>query len=220
MMKKEKKIHLVYKVTNKETAEAYIGATTKSIDERKADHLQKANKGTGSYFQEAIGTYGPDAFMWEQIDTATSTDELAKKEKQFILQYNSNKNGYNSDSGGGFKKRVYMFDCKGDWAATHMCLRDIEETFGFDKRRISNACLNGTLYMNMFWSYSQDSTFETSVDSREKKVFQCKLNGNLLEVFPSVAEASRITGLSKTCISRCCRGERRSSSGFLWKYEF
>lgn len=214
----KKKIHLVYKVTNQETGETYIGATTKSIEERKADHLQKANKGIGSYFQEAIGTYGPNAFIWEQIDTANSINELAEKEKQYILKYNSNKNGYNSDSGGGFKKRVYMYDSNANWLATHMCLNDIEEVFGFDKRRISNACLNGTLYKNMFWSYSHDSMFDNSVDSRKKKVFQHKLNGDLIDAFSSVAEASKFSRLSKTCIARCCRGERKNSGGFIWKY--
>lgn len=217
-MKKEKKIHLVYKVTNKKTGEAYIGATTKSIEERKSDHLQKANKGNGSGFQTAILTYGPDAFVWEQVDTATSINELAQKEKQYILKYDTLKNGYNSDLGGGFTKKVYQFDCNGVWTGTYACLKDISELYGFDKRRLSNACLNSTSFMNFFWSYSEDSMFENSVDSRKKKVFQYDLKHNLIEVFSSVAEASKFSRLSKTCISRCCRGEREQSGGFIWKY--
>lgn len=81
-MNKNKKIHLVYKVTNQVTGEAYIGATTKSIEERKTDHMLKASKGTGSCFQEAIATYRPEDFSWEQIDTANSVNELAEKEKK------------------------------------------------------------------------------------------------------------------------------------------
>ena len=212
------KIHLVYKVTNQETGESYIGATTKSIEERKADHLQKASKGIGSYFQEAIGTYGPNAFIWEQIDTANSINELAEQEKQYILKYNSKDKGYNSDSGGGFKKEVYIFDCNGYFVGSSPSLTDIAVMFGYDKRRISDACLNGTTYMNMFWSYSQDSTFNDLVDSRKKRVFQYTCNEELIAEFVSVAEASRVTGLSKTCISRCCRGEREQSGGFIWKY--
>jgi hypothetical protein len=218
-MKKEKKIHLVYKVTNQETGETYIGATTKSIEERKADHLQKASKGIGSYFQEAIGTYGPNAFIWEQIDTANSVNELAEKEKKYILQYNSKEKGYNSDSGGGFKKRVYEYDCHGNWTTTHKCLKDIEELNGFDRRRISYACLNGTPYDCCFWSYSKDTKFNIYSDPRKKVVFQYDLQENFLDVFSSVAEASIFSGISKTCISRCCRGERKQSGGFRWTYD-
>ncbi|WP_394345717.1 hypothetical protein [Gelidibacter gilvus] len=45
----------------------------------------------------------------------------------------------------------------------------------------------------------------------------------ILTLFPiaeyeSVAEASRQTGISKSCISKVCRGERKQSGGYIWKY--
>lgn len=215
---KNKTIHLVYKVTNLETGEAYIGATTRSIEDRKSDHIQKANKGVGGYFQEVVGTYGPDSFSWEQIDTANNSNELAEKEKQYILQYNSKDKGYNADSGGGFIKTVYQYNQHGSLIASYGSLKEVERTFNYDKRRISNACINGTLWDGFFWSYSQDSTFIVFVDSRKKRVFQYTYNGELIAEFISVVQASNITGISKTCISRCCRGERENSGGFFWKY--
>lgn len=72
---------IVYKILNKNNRKIYIGATTRTIEERKKDHQQKSNPGIGGYFQEAIGTYGPDAFEWAQIDTANDVNELAEKEK-------------------------------------------------------------------------------------------------------------------------------------------
>lgn len=216
MMQKEMKI--VYKVTNQETEEAYIGITTKSMEERKADHIQKANKGIGGRFQEAIATNGADAFRWEQIDTAASTNELAEKEKKYILQYDSKENGYNSDSGGGFRKTVYQFDLEGNLIASFDGLKEIQLTLGHDKRRISNASITATVWKGSYWSYSQNSTFKSSIDSRKKKVFKYSLDGNLLAQYISVAEASKISGISKTCISRCCRGESEQSRGFLWRY--
>ena len=44
------------------------------------------------------------------------------------------------------------------------------------------------------------------------------LDGHILYEYKSVAEASRQTGVSKTCISKVCRGERKGSGGFLWRY--
>jgi hypothetical protein len=51
-----------------------------------------------------------------------------------------------------------------------------------------------------------------------KEAIQLDLEGNLLAEYKSVSEASKITGVSKTCISRCCRGERDKSGGYIWKY--
>lgn len=211
-------MEIIYKVTNKKTNEIYIGATTKSIKERKIDHLQKATKKVGSYFQEAMGTYGVDAFTWEQIDTANSSNELAEKEKEYILKYNSKEQGYNSDSGGGFKKTVYQFNEDGIVIASFESLNEVESKLGYDKKRISNACITAKNWKGSYWSYSQNSTFKIVIDRRKKQVFQCSLDRKIIAQYRSVAEASRKSGISKTCISRCCRLERESSGGFLWKY--
>jgi predicted GIY-YIG superfamily endonuclease len=214
----QKKKHLVYKVTNQETGKTYIGVTTRSMEERKADHIQKANKGIGGYFQEGIATYGADAFTWEQIDTATSSNELAEKEKKYILQYDSKENGYNSDSGGGLKKTVYQFNEDGILINSFSSLKEIETTLNYDKRRVSNACNTATLWKESYWSYSQNNTFKKAKDSRKKQVLQLSIDGKTIAKYLSISEASKFSGISKTCISRCCRNEREQSGGFIWKY--
>ena len=211
--------YIIYKSQNTFTGETYIGATTKSLEERKADHLQKANKKVGSYFQEAIGTYGPDAFSWEQIDTASSNDELASKEIQYISEYSALENGFNSDKGGGIKKTVYKYNLDGSFNATFENLTLASETIGVRKQDICRACWNVNHTLGGYlWSYEFKEKFIPESDNRKKEVVQYNLNGNLLAQYSSVAEASRKSGLSKTCIARCCRGERKQSGGFFWKY--
>ena len=216
-MKKEMKI--IYKVTNIETNEVYIGATTKSIEERKIDHTQKANKKVGSYFQEAIGTYGPEAFSWEQIDTASNNDELASKEIMYISEYDALEKGFNKDKGGGIKKTVYKYNLDGSLNATFENLTLASDTIGVRKQDISRACWNVNQTLGGFlWSYDNTEAFVPELDNRRKEVIQSFLDGVLIAQYISVAEASRTTGISKTCIARCCRGERENSGGFLWKY--
>jgi hypothetical protein len=53
---------VIYKVVNKETEEVYVGATTKSLEDRKKDHLKKSKKGKGYAFQNAIAIYGIENF--------------------------------------------------------------------------------------------------------------------------------------------------------------
>lgn len=210
---------IIYKVINTETNQVYIGATTKSIEERKIDHIQKANKKVGSYFQEAIGTYGSDAFTWEQIDTASSNDELASKEIRYIAEYNAAEDLYNQDKGGGIKKTVYKYNLDGSLNTTFEDLTSAGQTINVRKQDICRACwsVNHTLG-GYLWSYELKEKFIPESDNRKKEVAQHNLNGNLLAYYISVAEASRKSGLSKTCIARCCRGEREQSGGFLWKY--
>jgi group I intron endonuclease len=210
---------VIYKVVNKETEEVYVGATTKSLEDRKKDHLKKSKKGKGYAFQNAIAIYGIENFKWEQIDTALTTDELAQKEKEYILKYNSKEQGYNSDSGGGIQKTVYQYAVKdGQLINSYDCLENAGSAVGADKRSISSAALGVNKTCNGFvWSYS--STFPTDFkDNRRKVVQQFSLEGEFINEFNSVSEASKHTGCNKTGIGKVSRGERKSCGGYLWRY--
>ena len=217
-MKMEIKNYIIYKVQNTITGECYIGATTKSIEERKQDHLQKANSRHGQKFHDAIYSTGADNFKWEQIDTASNTNELAEKETKYIYDFKAQEEGYNSDCGGGFQKLVYQYNENGILIDTYNSLTEIKETLGIDKQRISSACLNSTMYDGSFWSYRKLEKIIPKTDLRIKVVNQYSLNQEFIENFKSASEASRQTGNSKSCITKCCRGERKTSGGFIWKY--
>lgn len=211
---------LIYKAQNSITGEVYIGATTYKLKQRKLDHIERAVRGDKGYFQEAIGTYGPEAFSWETIDTAGDLDELAQKEKYYIVQYNSKEEGYNKDQGGGFQKSVYQYSLDdGMLVSKYECLNDAASAVNATKQDISRACLSvNNIYKDYYWSYLFKEPFEPKADNRRKKVIQLSLDGEFLNEFKSVAEASRDTGMSKTCISRVCRGERENSGGYCWIY--
>ena len=222
MQKEINQTGIIYKVENTENGMVYIGATSKDVETRKQDHLSKVNKDKRFKFQEAIGTYGPEAFSWEQIDTASSNDELAQKEKEYIVKYDSKSSGYNSDEGGGIKKTVYQYMIEdGRLLNTFDCLFSAANDINATKQDISRACLSvNQTYYGFYWSYIYKEPFEPPIkDERKKQVQQFSLEGELLATYISVAKASRQTGISKTCISRVCRGERESSSGFRWRYE-
>ena len=214
----ENKNYIIYKAQNTITGECYIGATTKSIEERKQDHLQKAGTGSSLKFHNAISTTGADNFKWEQIDTASNPNELAERETKYIYDFKAQEEGYNGDCGGGFQKLVYQYNENGILIETYASLTEIKEKLGIDKQRISSACLNSTMYDGSFWSYRLLDNIIPKTDFRLKAVNQYSLNQEFIENFKSASEASRKTGISKTCITRCCRGERKNSGGFIWKY--
>lgn len=51
-----------------------------------------------------------------------------------------------------------------------------------------------------------------------KKVLQYDLNGKLLAIFPSSAEASRQLGLFRQNINKVCKGQRKTSGNYIFKY--
>lgn len=217
-MKQNSNSYIVYRAINLETNETYVGSTTHSLESRIKDHLQKASNGSGHTFQQAIGTYGPEAFVWEEIDTANSLNELAEKEKEYVFKYNSKEAGYNGDVGGGFKKSVYQYDLDGNLVAEYDSLESAASAVNADKKSISNTCLgNNKSCKGYFWNYQLYLNYKLQ-DDRKKEVFQYSLPGEFIAKYNSVAEASEKSGLSKSCISRVCRGERNTSGGFIWKY--
>lgn len=52
-------------------------------------------------------------------------------------------------------------------------------------------------------------------DKRVKQVQQLDIEDNMVGMFKSIAEASRATGINKTCIAKVCRGERKTSNGYV-----
>lgn len=45
---------------------------------------------------------------------------------------------------------------------------------------------------------------------------QLSTNKEFLVTFKSVAEASRITGIHKSSIAKCCRGERKMAGDYIF----
>ena len=86
----------IYKISNKINNKVYIGQTINPIMERFHRHVNDAINGVlDTHFARAIRLYGPENFSIEQIDTATTQEELTQKEHDWIVFYNSIEDGYN-----------------------------------------------------------------------------------------------------------------------------
>lgn len=51
-----------------------------------------------------------------------------------------------------------------------------------------------------------------------KPVIQREMHGHFENRFKSLQEASRLTGIPSSNISKCCKGKLKSAGGYLWRY--
>lgn len=86
----------IYKITNDTNGKVYIGQTIRPIQQRFQRHVNDAtNNVIDTHFARAIRLYGAEHFSIEEIDSATSQEELNEKERYWIKFYNSIVDGYN-----------------------------------------------------------------------------------------------------------------------------
>lgn len=76
---------------------------------------------------------------------------------------------------------------------------------------------------NLEWISQKDNVrYGTGIERRAKaqsrRVLQFNLDGNLIREWISLMEVSRQTGWSQGAISECCRGEYKTSHGYVWRY--
>ena len=119
---------IIYKITNKINNKAYIGQTSEDIKTRFNRHMGYQALEHDTKFYRAVRKYGRDNFYIEQIDSATSQEELDEKEVQWIIKLDTVNNGYNSHANKG--------KSGGDTLSNHPNLEEI-------KKKLSDSKMGG-----------------------------------------------------------------------------
>jgi len=93
--------NLIYKIENQVNGKVYIGQTTQSLRQRKAEHLVRlrANKRQHKIYL-ALRKYGEESFTFSEYANVLSEIDLDRVEIDIIKQFNSFNRGYNSTAGG------------------------------------------------------------------------------------------------------------------------
>lgn len=170
---------IIYKATNILNNLSYIGLTTRTLSERKHEHLRHIDN-ENTYFHKALKKYGADNFRWEIIDnSANSKEELAELEKYYIKKFDSlAPNGYNITPGGEnptFEgRRDYNYG-NNPAARKVINLTTLEifdtvkraaETYSVSSNSIRKAICKASPCQNCLWDY-YDETKEYSKINKE-----------------------------------------------------
>lgn len=106
-------IGYIYKITNTINNKCYIGQTSKTIEKRWREHVAMSIRTDRPDYKyplyRALRKYKSENFVVEKIEEC-NIEKLNEREIYWIEFYDSYKNGYNQDMGGG-GRLIYIIVC-------------------------------------------------------------------------------------------------------------
>ena len=208
----------IYQIINDINNKIYIGKTEFSIDKRFKEHCSDAFKERNEKrpLYSAMRKYGIEHFHIELIE---ETDNPEEREKYWIEQKQSFKNGYNATLGGDGKKYL-DYDLI---IASYKEIKSIKDTaisLGISSDSVSNVLRANNI--------SIITSSEVIQKKYGKVVNMYDLQNTFLKTFPSVNAAAKymvennLTGCKMTTIKQhiteVCIGKRKTAAKFKWKY--
>lgn len=208
----------VYKITNDINDKMYIGQTSRTLDERFAEHCREAcsQRTKNRPLYEAMLKYGIEHFSIELIEETNNSKE---RETYWIEYYGTFKNGYNATFGGDGKKYI-DYDLV---VETYKQIGNMKET-----AQKLGICAESVRNILDIKKESHRSTAEILIDRHGKMINMFDLDGTYLQTFTTAYDAARYlikNGFTncklstiRTHIVEVCRGTRKSAAKFKWSY--
>ena len=164
-------------------------------------------KGYRGKMGDAIKQFPFDLCWKKYIEFQTPNKEQALElESELMKWYDSIENGYNSSEyGSGHYKRSEELKRK---ISESMTGKHFSEEH---RKKISESKIGIT--------FSEEHKKKISQSKGVNGILQFSKDGELIAEYSSIHEAERNTGCNNCNICKCCRGERKSAGGFIWKYK-
>lgn len=202
----------IYKITCLVNNKVYIGQTSQTVKDRFRKHMGSHKDEHDTKFYRAVRKYGTESFIIEQIDTASTQQELDEKEVYWINYYDSVNKGYNMISTPG--KRG------GDTLSNHPNKKEISEKIRKSKIGDKNPMKDPKNSSKI--RGSKNGMFGRTGGSNpwSRRIVVLDSNMKLYKVFDSLAEAKRNLNVTTTSmITLRCQGKTKSPyKGYYFKY--
>lgn len=226
-------MYILYQHTNILNSKVYIGITKYSNPNKR--WLNGKGYRKDSLFYKAIIKYGWDNFTHTIIQDNLSKECAMELEKNLIAKYKNLHISYNIGNGGegtssfssetiaklkaytGIKSSMYgkkhSIQTRNKIAQANLgkkCTAETKQKIG-DANRGQNNGMYGKEVSNLF---------KKQVSERfSKGVIQYSLDGVFIQEFKSATEAQQFLHLKVNHIGCCCKGDRKTCGGYIWKYK-
>lgn len=240
---------IIYKITNKTNEKNYIGLTTRTLNERKIEHLSDSRCGSECAIHRAIRKYGEESFIWEVIDESDNAHELNEKEIYWIEKYDSYNTGYNENKGGsvyyhGENHPMYgkhgednpnsipiiQFSLDGEFIGKHASSTEGAKIVGGNRGNITSCCKgNLTHIYDSIWIYEseyKEELVKERVDIYRKKelrnsIVQLTKDGEFVQDYLTARDGAKAVDGYGSAITACCKlkPKYKTYKGFMWMYK-
>ena len=210
----------IYQITNDINGKIYIGKTERNIQQRFREHCQESIKERSENrpLYRAMRKYGIEHFHIQLIE---ETDNPEERERFWIEQKGSFKNGYNATLGGDGKKYL-DYDLLINTYKEIKNIHKVAELMSVDESYLGKILKNNNIEIK--------STKEINRENLSKNVEMIDLKSNeLIKCFSSLGEAAEYLVINKKTtsiqingivshITHVCSGKRKSAYGYKWRY--
>lgn len=219
--------YIVYKHTSPNN-KVYIGITSQ-------DPIRRWKKdGSGyklhTYFYNAIQKYGWDNFKHEILYSGLSKEEAEQKEIEMISFFDStNKNhGYNMSFGGesgsaGYKfteeQKKYMSEShkgnkNGMYGRHHTDISKQKSRIAHLRENLSQETIN-----KMSAAKKGKNRTKQSIEKQKKTISKKVVCLETMIEYSSAKQAGEINNIDPSCITKVCRGKRKTAGQLHWSYK-
>jgi|ERR1051326_3561253 group I intron endonuclease len=217
----------IYKVTNKANGKIYVGQTTGDVNARWRRHVDKIGERT-SALHLAIGKYGADSFVIEEVASCFDKEGMDLAEKYFIALYDCQvPNGYNLTAGGNSAGCTHPETRKklSDSHRRRLSIPAERRKFLERTRRGVQIQENRDLHSKLsreMWArpgHREQHLRQILAEVAKKRIPVVLVNKNTGEAtqYESVSAAARAINVRPGYVSACLQGRQYSTRGFCAK---
>ena len=182
-------------------------------------NMTYGGEGTVKYNKKQILQWWNEGMSSEQIKNICGIHYTTLK--KILIEYNCY-DELEDKHRRGLTKRVYQYSQYGELIKVHDSILSASKSVQVD-RVIILRCCNGQKKSSRgyIWSFEPlNFSFKEVSSWKQKKVIQKDLQGKVINIFNSMAEAGRAMNKKNTkYIKECCLGLRKTMYGYIWEYD-
>lgn len=142
---------------------------------------------------------------------------------EWVTSQENKKHAIENNLASACYKKVFCFDKEKQLIAEYKSLNEATKLTGFSTSTLSQACNLEIKILShgFYWSFESNNTFsiQTTSTGLSKTVGKYnKSNLELIQIYPSIAEAARQNNIGRSHIGECCSNKIKSYAGFIWKF--
>jgi group I intron endonuclease len=232
---------IIYAYTHKATGRMYVGQTIRP-NERHAQHVKWRD--SKMKIDRALLKYGAEAFEYQVIAADVPENELNCWEQFYVWQFHAYGHGFNMTPGGGFDSEyIRKMVQSPEWRLkTSIAIKNKYNTDIEYKKRVKQSAIKRA--KNPKWAELNKLKLQ-EIRSKPEYIEKMKNHGKILATnkewlmkmktinmekakavyciesratYLSSREAERQTSINNSKIIACCRGSRKTTGGYHWRY--